>query len=78
MLGKGDHQVTTHPGMRQHKPCMVKAILPEPQFCGVTHRAVVGVVETAVQGLYGPVYPTYISSIPDTLSLREQKNERGT
>ena len=55
MLGKGDHQVTTHPGMRQHKSCTVKAKLPEPQFSGVAHRTVVGVVETAVQELYRPV-----------------------
>lgn len=78
MLGKGDHQVTTRPGMRQHKPCTVKAKLPEPQFSGVAHRTVVGVVETAVQELYRPEYPTYITSIPDTISVREQKNERGT
>ena len=55
MLGEGDHQVITHPGMRQHKPYKVKAILPEPQFCGVTHRAVVGVVETADQELCRPL-----------------------
>lgn len=54
MLGKGDLQVTTRPGIRQHKPCMVKAKLPEPQFSGVTHRTAVWVVETAVQELYRP------------------------
>jgi len=55
MLGKGDHQVTTRPGMRQHKPYMVKAILPEPQLSGMSVGTVVGVVETAVQELYSPV-----------------------